>query len=269
MAGVALPRPWFPLPPSKQPARGCPHARHPSLQLRAGNVLGDALEGEEPFDAIHVGAGARVRTGGRGEGSIHCQCLQSTIAVKLSTTWLVYSVSMSRCHLMRFNSLGPSQPTSAAAELPQVLVDKLRPGGRMGGCGRLFIILGGDSRHVTASRRSGKSASAQASAASRAWHRLRTVHSQHATCAATPEPALHACAALAHCTVIPVGGSWDLQVTMLGGGGYRARSAAALPRRAPPPAPPLALAHAAHRFCRPSTRTRPPGASRSTVSQLH
>lgn len=28
-----------------------------ALQLRAGNVLGDALEGEEAFDAIHVGAG--------------------------------------------------------------------------------------------------------------------------------------------------------------------------------------------------------------------
>jgi protein-L-isoaspartate(D-aspartate) O-methyltransferase len=37
---------------------------HPELldkgvvELRAGNVLGDALEGEEPFDAIHVGAAA-------------------------------------------------------------------------------------------------------------------------------------------------------------------------------------------------------------------
>jgi hypothetical protein len=26
-------------------------------QLRAGNALGDVLEREEPFDAIHVGAG--------------------------------------------------------------------------------------------------------------------------------------------------------------------------------------------------------------------
>jgi protein-L-isoaspartate(D-aspartate) O-methyltransferase len=37
---------------------------HPELlddgvvELRAGNVLGDALDGEEPFDAIHVGAAA-------------------------------------------------------------------------------------------------------------------------------------------------------------------------------------------------------------------
>lgn len=29
-----------------------------SLQLKAGNVLGKALEGEEGFDAIHVGAAA-------------------------------------------------------------------------------------------------------------------------------------------------------------------------------------------------------------------
>jgi protein-L-isoaspartate(D-aspartate) O-methyltransferase len=28
------------------------------VELRAGNVLGEALEGEEPFDAIHVGAAA-------------------------------------------------------------------------------------------------------------------------------------------------------------------------------------------------------------------
>ena len=27
------------------------------LQLRAGNALSDVLEVEEPFDAIHVGAG--------------------------------------------------------------------------------------------------------------------------------------------------------------------------------------------------------------------
>lgn len=33
------------------------HALEPWLQLRAGNVLGDVLEHEEPFDAIHVGAG--------------------------------------------------------------------------------------------------------------------------------------------------------------------------------------------------------------------
>ncbi|PRW60862.1 hypothetical protein C2E21_1329 [Chlorella sorokiniana] len=53
---------------------------HPELldkgvvELRAGNVLGDALEGEEPFDAIHVGAAAsslpdvlvqKLKTGGR------------------------------------------------------------------------------------------------------------------------------------------------------------------------------------------------------------
>ena len=49
--------------------------RPTATQLRAGNVLGGALQGEAPFDAIHVGA--------------------------------------------------------AAATLPDVLVDRLRPGGRM------------------------------------------------------------------------------------------------------------------------------------------
>ncbi len=30
------------------------------MQLRAGNVLGEVLESEEPFDAIHVGAGGQA-----------------------------------------------------------------------------------------------------------------------------------------------------------------------------------------------------------------
>lgn len=46
-------------------AARCYHRTHSAsaaltVQLRAGNVLGDALEGEEPFDAIHVGAGAHL-----------------------------------------------------------------------------------------------------------------------------------------------------------------------------------------------------------------
>lgn len=39
--------------------------RHRHTQLRAGNVLGEALAGEEPFDAIHVGAGECVGGGSR------------------------------------------------------------------------------------------------------------------------------------------------------------------------------------------------------------
>ena len=61
-ACAALPSACAPCPappPTCRPAA-------PHLQLRAGNVLGDALEGEEPFDAIHVGAGRRGGAGSAG-----------------------------------------------------------------------------------------------------------------------------------------------------------------------------------------------------------
>ena len=48
------------------PAGPCPLPLHSSVpQLRAGNVLGDVLETEPPFDAIHVGAGKRLATAAR------------------------------------------------------------------------------------------------------------------------------------------------------------------------------------------------------------
>ena len=57
------------LPTGRSPAPR-PIPTHPARppQLRAGNVLGDVLEGEqEGFDAIHVGAGEHCLLGMIGE----------------------------------------------------------------------------------------------------------------------------------------------------------------------------------------------------------
>ena len=47
--------------PALSPRRVCPLSPSLPVQLRAGNVLGDMLEQEEDFDAIHVGAGGEER----------------------------------------------------------------------------------------------------------------------------------------------------------------------------------------------------------------
>lgn len=118
---------------SRSLLEACPHPPPNPLpclhwQLRAGNVLGDALEGEtEGFDAIHVGAGTWL--GGEG-----CCCVVALLLLPLPGQPL-----LQRCGLggwLRAGSclanLHPAFPAPAAASsLPDVLVRKLRNGGRM------------------------------------------------------------------------------------------------------------------------------------------
>lgn len=89
------------------------------LQLRAGNVLGEALQGEAPFDAIHVGAG----------GACRLQNLHA--ASKLLSCWQPAVQGGPRSTVLAATCLPSSALPAAASALPDVLVRCLKPGGRM------------------------------------------------------------------------------------------------------------------------------------------
>ena len=91
-------------------------------------MLGDALDGEEPFDAIHVGAGARMFTGSSSssDGGGARAAVQAALA---GGAWRCRQSDV--CPPLWRAVRACARPIAAASKLPDVLVKKLAPGGRM------------------------------------------------------------------------------------------------------------------------------------------